>query len=288
MEWINLIVYVALAVNWVRAWNRYQLSGKQIDRRRVGQWMWALIGALFGSFTGFVGFGIAIAGTIVGAAFGYLLAGYLYFAGNDPEEAEGLRQTINQGALRAGQATGAAIGLAGLVGGWARRVFRVALKMASVVGVGLIALGVTKTLIGSGTLNPAPADSTVRAVSDPVYDATVSMLEQKYPQLRPGSPSYDQRVVDGVMARAALLQQRGLSKSDAAIKATEGYYADLVGQTRASLKPEPVLRIQAPSRDATSRSARDREHPECEYKAVMADDDYRKCGIPVPDPTRSK
>jgi hypothetical protein len=73
----TLVILVGLGVTWYYWHQRYLRSGAYRDRRLRASWSWALMGAGIGSFFGVAGLGTAIAGTIPGAAIGFLLAGYL-------------------------------------------------------------------------------------------------------------------------------------------------------------------------------------------------------------------
>jgi len=65
-----IVVILALGTAAYRAFRR---TGAEHQRQRSLRWGWALAGAIAGSFMGVVAFGGAIAATLPGAAFGWVL-----------------------------------------------------------------------------------------------------------------------------------------------------------------------------------------------------------------------
>jgi hypothetical protein len=80
----TFIVVAVLSLLWWQRWNRYQREPTWKNRRRSVAMLYAVIGALIGSYFGVAGFGTAIAGTIPGALVGYLIISALYKV--DPEQ----------------------------------------------------------------------------------------------------------------------------------------------------------------------------------------------------------
>jgi hypothetical protein len=73
VEWI--IIVGVLGWLWWRANKRFELFGRWADRRRRSAFLWAIAGAIVGSFFGIAAGPLgAMAGTIPGAFVGYLLA----------------------------------------------------------------------------------------------------------------------------------------------------------------------------------------------------------------------
>lgn len=285
VEWTNVLVYIGLASLWARAWNRFQRTGRQIDRRRVSQWMWALLGALFGSATGFVGYGTAIAGTIIGAVFGYLLSSHLHFIGRDSEEAESHRKAVHDVATLAGRATGLAVVFVGSLVPIARRLFRAAVMLSILGGIGMVILAMIKVSQETTTHKSAPSAA---APVDPVFSAAIDALQLKYPQLKPGSPTYDPKIVEAIEAQREALRRQGYTNAVALTTAAEQYFKEVASKPSRPPRQPPPQQIRAPSQEVSVRTERDQSLPKCQYKSVMSDDDYRNCGLPVPDPSKSR
>jgi len=67
-------VLFVVAAGWFVANNKYEETKMWRYRRMRASFAWSMVGASVGSFFGIAGFGDAIAGTIPGAIFGYVLA----------------------------------------------------------------------------------------------------------------------------------------------------------------------------------------------------------------------
>ena len=80
------IVLFVIAAGWFVANNKFEETNLWRYRRMRSSFAWAFMGACVGSFFGVAGFGNAIAGTIPGALFGYLLASNIMKKDTDPRQ----------------------------------------------------------------------------------------------------------------------------------------------------------------------------------------------------------
>lgn len=81
----TMIVLFVIACAWFVANNKYVETGLWKYRRMRSAYIWAFLGAVIGSFFGVAGFGDAIAGTVPGAVFAYLLASNMMKKDIDPQ-----------------------------------------------------------------------------------------------------------------------------------------------------------------------------------------------------------
>lgn len=105
------------------------------------------------------------------------------------------------------------------------------------------------------------------------YDKVLATYEQRYPQINPDSPFFDESVTTRVANQMNQYQRMGNSKENALALAV----AEILQSTPIS-KPEVYTTTNY---DEPKHSTADSKtsSPSCEYKSVMTDEDYRACGI---------
>lgn len=80
----TVIVLFVIGAAWFVANGKYESTRAWTYRRMRAAFAWAFVGAVVGSYFGVAGMGSAIAGTLPGAAVGYLIASNLMKKDADP------------------------------------------------------------------------------------------------------------------------------------------------------------------------------------------------------------
>lgn len=135
---------------------------------------------------------------------------------------------------------------------------------------------------------PAPVLDSIKQSSlndrtrQKLYDAELSRLEAKYPQINPDSEFYDKLVVAEVIRRLETLSQtseRHVALGVAVEQVMRGHnlYQQSISIPRQSNNSLFIPDPRPVNKPSTSREG-------CEYKGVMTDDDYRACGLNPPKP----
>lgn len=115
----------------------------------------------------------------------------------------------------------------------------------------------------------AEAPATPSGAAPTAYELELSTIVRRYPQLNPESALYDQQLVGAMKVRSAELQRQGDPPELALRRAVAQ-----VMERRDPVRAEPP-------REKRNPNARD-AYPDCVYKSVMSDADYRACGARPP------
>lgn len=105
------------------------------------------------------------------------------------------------------------------------------------------------------------------------YDKLVASYERHYPQINPDSPHFDKHLTDQIANRMSIYRKNGHSADEALKLAVRDFFPRNALQSKIS---DSYNAPQSQSLDAYSSSRG------CEYKPVMTDEDYRRCGITPP------
>lgn len=278
------LVLLFIAVMWWRAQSRYQRSTHYSARRSRSGWSWAFVGAAVGSCFGIAGLGSAIAGTLPGAAVGYLLADYLMLRQGVDEPAPRPQQinapSIVEAKIQSTTQSGAPYGPRAIKLFLLLGVFGVILFVVFTSGDGE---GKASKDFGAESNKPTPVPQSPSTKTPPTqstpaqitparssYDQMLLDLEGRNPQINPNSSDFDARVAEAVQARIVQLKGRGVSPETALAQAVK----------------EVLSRRNGATSNGSTVSQPDRKSdrlPNCQYKSVMSDDDYRACGLRPPE-----
>jgi len=243
----------------------------------IGFWRPAIgagIGGLLGSNVGVVGFGGGANAWFLGAALGAVL-GLLLPAWRRPQ-----RPQLQPESLEAASRLGRGAANATVTG------LKWAVLLVLLIGGLLVVLSAVPKR--SETVQPVPGAplgqpaglSSTASHQDPrrsAYDATVRRLEARYPALNPDSPSFNEAVARRVLDRTKFLIQQGQEPAAAVERAADEFLA-----------PPPTAVPTITHGGGTSSVAKRRQDafPNCVYKPVMTDDEYRACGVRPPSTDR--
>jgi hypothetical protein len=241
-----------IGIFWVRALLRHLATKTWISRRSAAQWAWTFIGAALGSYFGVAGFGTAIPGTALGALLGYLGAGYIMAKAQLGEQVGPSQKDLIAATEVAGRTTGRALAEANLA---AMTVKPHAVSALAAIGRTIrravqiaVIMGVVFFLLWTFS-----QQSQHRGASVPLPAPLPKYAPETTLETRPQAPPMR-------------------------VTAPES-----TPKTRLQTSPAKDPAVERPARAGFERERRGaRTYPDCEYKGVMSDDDYRKCGLQPP------
>lgn len=277
----TIAVLVAIGTAWFVTNSKYETTKLWKYRRMRAAFSWAFVGAIVGSYFGVAGMGTAIAGTPIGAVISYLCASNLMKKDSSPLEAE---KTYSEVPLPKVQAPPK---ISNEILEKAQAPKKITVKSEnnwsweSIVSYALIIAIAGWYVTEKFNININPfhylSQSTKRNIEPaPQAQSKFEILREKYeiqyPQINPYSPQFDQALTNSIAERIKILRNAGHSSDQALeIAISEKFKAPEI-QTST---PPP----QAYNNTATVQKI---DLSECEYKAIMTNEDYLACGIQPP------
>jgi hypothetical protein len=273
---ITAIILIGIAILWLIANNEFNESGSMVARRKRASFVWAFAGGVLGSFTGFAGFGEAIAGTIPGAIFGYLVASHLMYRQFLGEPARHNPTKIINSLFSIAKPLASSTLTLG------RKLFLIITRLALMAFVlTMLILGIN--LYRSSDSQQLPKNSQQATDQSEKYNAAVKDIESQYPQLNPDSPQYSQALASKVLNIFNTYKAQGYQPDVALNIAVQNVMqpaqkatATAVQAQKYTAEPINPQQIKKPSKRTRSGEVN------CVYKDVMSDADYRACGINPP------
>ncbi|MCC2636565.1 MAG: molecular chaperone DnaJ [Moraxellaceae bacterium] len=141
----------------------------------------------------------------------------------------------------------------------------------------------------SGDSSRSPINSGHNALTD--YDTMLGELERKHPAINPDSPRFDPAVTEKVANAMSVWQARGLPKEQALRMAVdEVIYGAGLKREQAGARTEVTQSAVQQGGNRKGRGAEDSAqysgggstYPDCEFKNVMTNEDWIKCGRTPP------